>query len=247
MYNLIISAAAGIAVAVLITLFGFPIWAGLVPGLIVFAGVYIVLARRVATQIQALSQSAQRELSTPAANVREQKVKIEKALKTLEEGLRFEKWQFMIASEVHAQLGMIKYMAKDLDGALPHFEKANPRNYMAKAMQAALYFQKKEYTRMKATFEGAAKSGKKEGLVWAAYAWCLLQIKEKDEALKVMARAVQQNPTDEKLKSGLVALQNDKRLKMKAWEPMWWQLGLEAPPMPQMGGGGGRRVQFVRR
>lgn len=244
MYNLIISAAAGIATALLITLFGFPIWAGLIPGLIVFAGLYIVLARRIALRIQALSGAAQKELSTPAANVRDQKVKIDKSLKILEEGLQYEKWQFMIASEIHAQLGMIKYMSKDLDGAQMHLEKANPRNYMAKAMQAALWYQKKDFDRMRSAFEAAVKSGKKEGLVWAAYAWCLQQLKDNEGALKVMARAVQQNPTDEKLKNGLTALQNDKRLKMKAWEPMWWQFGLEQPPPQQMGG---RRVQFVRR
>ena len=52
----------------------------------------------------------------------------------------------------------------------------------------------------------------------------------------------------EKLKASLTQLQNDKRLKMKPYEPTWWQFGLEAPPMPTMGGGGGgRRVQFITR
>ncbi|MBW3579329.1 MAG: tetratricopeptide repeat protein, partial [Actinobacteria bacterium] len=64
--------------AVIVRLLGFPVWAGIVPGLIVFFGTYIVLARRIATRIQALSQTAQRELSAPSANVREQKVKIDK-------------------------------------------------------------------------------------------------------------------------------------------------------------------------
>jgi hypothetical protein len=43
-------------------------------------------------------------------------------------------------------------------------------------------------------------------------------------------------------------LQNDKRLKMSPWEPMWWQLGLENPPMQQAQFvGGGRRRGFMRR
>lgn len=248
MWNLLIALACGVAVAVVVSLLGFPIWAGIVPGVIVFFGVYLVLARRVATKMSALTQSAQKELSTPASNQREQKQKVDKAIKTLEEGLKFDKWQFLVASEIHAQIGMIKYMVKDLDGAEGHLNKANPRNYIARAMQGALYFQKKDFTKMRTAFEDAVKSGKKEGLVWAVYAWCLLQLKEKDEARRVLARGVALNPTDEKLKNALTALQNDKRLKMKPWEPMWWQFGLEQPPMPVLGGGGGgRRVQFGRR
>ena len=36
---------------------------------------------------------------------------------------------------------------------------------------------------------------------------------------------------------------NDKRVKMKAYEPMWWQFGLEAPVQMM----GGPRVRFMRR
>ena len=59
-----------------------------------------------------------------------------------------------------------------------------------------------------------------------------------------MARTVEANPSEEKLKGGLTALQNDKKLKMKPYEPMWWQFGLENPPLQQMGG---RQVRFERR
>jgi hypothetical protein len=59
-----------------------------------------------------------------------------------------------------------------------------------------------------------------------------------------MARSVEQNPSDERLKTALSALQNDKKLKMKPFEPMWWQFGLEQPPMEYSGQ---RRVQFQRR
>jgi tetratricopeptide (TPR) repeat protein len=248
MYNLLIAFAAGIAVTLLVRLFGFSVWAGIIPGVIAFLGTYLLLARRVASRITVLSSAAQKELSTAPANKREQQLKVDKAIKTLEEGLKYEKWQFLVASEIHAQIGMIKYMVKDLDGAEKHLSKANPRNFMAKAMQGALFFQKKDYARMKQAFEAAVKSGKKESIVWAVYAWCLLQLKEKDAAQSVIARGVEVNPSDEKLKGALTSLQNDKRLKMRPWEPMWWQFGLEAPPMPVMGGGGGgRRVQYVRR
>jgi len=244
MYNLVIAFAAGVIVALLVRLLGLPLWAGIIPGTIVFVGLYIVLARRIALKVQALVNAAQKELSAQPTSVKDRNQRVEKSVKLLEEGLAYDKWQFLIASELHAQIGMIRYMVKDLNGALPHLSKANPRNGIALGMLGALYYQKKEYAKAEQTFETAVKTSKKEGIVWGVYAWCLLQQKEKDKALKVLARGVALNPSDEKLKGALTAVQNDKKLKMKAWEPLWWQFGLENPPLQQMGG---RPVRFERR
>jgi tetratricopeptide (TPR) repeat protein len=224
----------------------FPIWAALVPALLVMVAVYLLLARRIATRVQALVGLAQKELSAQPSNKREQQARIDKGIKLLEQGLVYEKWQFLVGSELRAQIGMIHYMTKNYDEAQKQLSKASSRNYMAKAFQGALYFQRKDYAQMEKSFEVAVVSGKKEAIVWAVYAWCLMQLKERDKAIRVLSRAVEKNPSDEKLKSGLTALQNDKRLKMRPYEPMWWQFGLEAPPM-DMGGGGGRRIQYVRR
>jgi len=245
MLNLLIALAVGALVTVLIKLLGFSIWAGVVPGVLALVGSYIFLARRIALKVQALSKLAEKELSAQPTNQRERQQRVEKAIKLLEEGLVYDRWQFLIGSEIHAQIGMIRYVAKDYPQAEFHLSKASSRNYMAKALHAALHYQRKEYGQMEKLFEAAVKAGKKEGVVWAAYAWCLSQMKERDKAMKVMARAVEANPSDEKLKAGLTALQNDKRLRMKAFEPMWWQFGLEQPPLQQVPGG--RRVQFQRR
>ncbi|MBZ4422067.1 M48 family metallopeptidase [Myxococcus sp. RHSTA-1-4] len=246
MYNLLISLAVGIVVALLVKLAGFSLWAGLIPGIIALVGTFVLLARRVAGRIQALMTVVQQDLQSQPTNQKDAQAKVDRAVKTLEQGLVYDKWQFLVGPEIHAQIGMLKYMVKDLDGAKAHFDKASARNYMAKAMQGAMYYQRKDFPAMKAAFEAAVKSGKKESIVWAVYAWCLLQNKEKDGALRVLARGVEENPKDEKLKASLTQLQNDKRLKMKPYEPMWWQFGLEAPPMmPPMGGG--RRMQFITR
>jgi tetratricopeptide (TPR) repeat protein len=249
MYNLLIALAVGVVVTVAVKLLNFSVWAGLVPGVLAFLATYIVLARRVSLKVQTLMTSVQGELQGQPASQRDLQQRIDRAVKTLEGGLVWDKWQFLVGPEIHAQIGMLRYMAKDLAGAQPHLAKANPRNYMAKALEGALHYQRKDVVAMKASFEQAAKAGKKESIVWAAYAWCLLQLKDKDQALAVLARGAEANPADEKLKSSLSQLQNDKRLKMKPYEPLWWQFGLESPP-PQMmggGGGGGRRVQFTRR
>jgi len=244
MYNLLISFAVWIVISAAVRLLGFPLLAGVIPGFLAFGATFILLGRRIQTRITALSEAVKKELSTMTGNQREQKVKLEKAVKILEEGLQYDKWQFVVGASLHSQIGQLKYTFKDYDGALEHFRQGNPRDYFGKAMEGALWFQRKDPEKMAAAFEEAVKHGKKEAILWAVYAWCLLQQKEKDKALKVMARAVETNPTEEKLKAGLTALQNDKKLKMKPYEPMWWQFGLENPPLQQMGG---RQVRFERR
>ncbi|AEI67264.1 tetratricopeptide repeat protein [Corallococcus macrosporus] len=246
MYNLLISLGVGIAVALLVKVAGFSIWAGLVPGILALVGAYVVLARRVASRVQALMTVVQKDLQSQPSSQKDAQARVDRAVKTLEQGLVYDKWQFLVGPELHSQIGMLKYMVKDHEGAKAAFAKGSTRNYMAKAMEGALYFQRKDFDAMKKAFESATKSGKKESIVWAAYAWCLLQNKDKEGALRVLARGVEENPKDEKLKGSLAQLQNDKRLKMKPYEPMWWQFGLEAPPpvMPPMGG---RRMQFNTR
>ena len=150
----------------------------------------------------------------------------------------------MVASQVHGQIGILHYMMKDYAAAEPHLAQASKRDGMSQAMRGALYYQRKDYPKMTEAFERAVKAAKKESVIWAAYGWCLQQSKERDKAIAVLGRAVAANPNDEKLKASLTQLQNDKKMKMKAYEPMWWQFGLEQPP-PELAGG--RRVQFQRR
>jgi tetratricopeptide (TPR) repeat protein len=244
MYNLLIALGVGLAITLGIKFSGFNLWAGIIPGTLAFLGTYIWLGRRIGQKLQALMGAVQKELQGQPTSQKEVQARVERAVKMLQSALVYDKWQFLVGAEVHSQIGMLKYMAKDLEGAQTHFARSSARNYLAKAMEGALFFQKKDPAAMKKSFEAAVVSGKKEAIVWAVYAWCLLQNKDKDGALKVLARAVEANPSDEKLKSSLSALQNDKKLKMKPYEPMWWQFGLESPPPQMMGGGGGRRVQF---
>ncbi len=244
MYNALIALAVGLLVALGVKLAGFSLWAGLIPGTVAFVGVFILLARRIGQKMQVLVSAAQKELSVQPVNAKDRQQRLERGIQILEKGLVYKNWQPLVASEIHAQIGMLKYVSKDLDGAQQHLARANPRNAMAQAMSGALYFQKKDPQKMRRAFNQAVKAGKKDPLVWVVYAWCLGQLKQRDEALSVLSRAVEANPNDSKLKASLTSLQNDKKLKMKAYEPGWWQFGLESPPIQT---GGQRRVQFQRR
>ena len=243
MYNLIIAFAVGVVVTAGVRLAGFPLLAGVIPGVLAFVGTYVLLARRIAKRLEALVNTAKKELES-ISSPRDRDAKISKAVKTLEQGLQYDKWQPMVASQVHGPIGIHHYRRKDYAAAEPHLAQASKRDGMSQAMRGALYYQRKDYPKMTEAFERAVKAAKKESVIWAAYGWCLQQSKERDKAIAVLGRAVAANPNDEKLKASLTQLQNDKKMKMKAYEPMWWQFGLEQPP-PELAGG--RRVQFQRR
>jgi tetratricopeptide (TPR) repeat protein len=245
MINLGISLALAAVVFAAVRLAGFPTYAGAIPATLVFLGAFVVLGRRTFVQLQKLMTEVQNELQKLPPNEKERKKRVDGIVKTLEAALPLGRWQFLVEGQIWSQIGMLKYLFQDFEGAQAAFAKANPRDHYVKAMQAAMFFKKKDFPQMEKSFEAAVTHGKKEGMMWAAYAWCLMQNKEKDKALKVLARAVEQNPSDEKLKGALTALQNDKRLKMSPWEPAWWQLHLEPPPVQQqVMFQGGRRARY---
>ncbi len=248
MINLLVSLAISVASVVVFRLLGFSYIASLVPGVFAFLVAYLVLGRRTFMQLQSVGTKVQAELSSITGNPKEQKVRVEKAIKMWEDALNLGNWQFLIRGQIYAQIGTLRYLFKDHEGAMTAFSKSSPRDYFARAMQGAIYFQRKDVGSMEKAFEDAVKFGKKESLMWAAYAWCMVQNRQNDKALQILGRGVETNPADDKLKKALSDLQNDKRLKMKAWEPMWWNLGLETPPMqqPQFMQAGGRR-RFIRR
>jgi len=235
MINLLLSLAVAFLTAFGIRLANFSWAAAIIPSSLLFVGCYILLARLIAKRFQKIVGEVQAELQTmQAGNPREQKARVDKTLQKLEAARPLARWQFMLEKEIEGFLGMVRYSLREESIAKAHLQKAGARNFYASAMQAAIAYKSKDTQSMHKYFELAVKYGKKESLMWAAYAWCFLQLKEKQKAIAILSRAVKTNPTDEKLKTALHAVQNDKRLKMKAWEPAWWQLGLETPPTPQM-------------
>ena len=167
MINLAISLALGAAVALGLRLAAFNWIAVLVPGTLVFVGAFILLGRRSLNRLQALFAAVQEDLQSlsPQAKEIERRARVERAVKTLESGLPIGKWQFLVESEIHGQIGVIKYLFKDYDGAKASLTKANPRNFMAHAMLGALAYQAKDYAASKANFENAVKYGKPDSAI----------------------------------------------------------------------------------
>jgi len=233
MYNLLISLAIGVAVALALALgTNLGAVAAIFPGLLAAAVAYFVLARRTFKKVEAIFEVVQREA---------QAQKLEKAVQTLQGGFALAPWQFLVASQLHAQIGMLLYIRQDVDAALPHLEKSFSRHWIARGMLGAARYRRRDLEGATKVLEDAVKVNKKEGVLWAVYAWVLEKEGRHEEAIRVLGRGAAANPSDEKLKAGLQALQNGKKLKLgKVYQEQWFQFRLEDPP-PQFVGGGGFR------
>jgi tetratricopeptide (TPR) repeat protein len=221
MYNLLIALGALLVTLGAFLAGGLSIWAALLPAIIAFGVAYFFLARRSLRQFEAIMLEAQKDLTAK---------RIEPGLAKMKEAFPLAKWQFLIESQVHAQIGMVLYMLQRFDEALPHLEKSFIRLGQARAMLGALQFKRKNYDAMTQVFEEAVRSNKKDGFLWSIYAWCLDKSDQREKALGVLGRALAENPDDEKLKANQLALQNKERLRMKAYGTEWWAFHLEDPP-----------------
>jgi tetratricopeptide (TPR) repeat protein len=173
--------------------------------------------------------------------------RFDKAVQTLQAGFALAPWQFLVASQLHSNIGVLLYLKSDVDAALPHLEKSFSRNWVARGMLGAARYRKRDLDGTTKVLGDAVKSNKKEGVLWSLYAWILEKEDRHEEAIAVLGRAVQANPSDEKLKSSLQALQNGKKLKLgKLYAEQWFQFMLERPPPEFAGAGfrGGRRAIY---
>jgi tetratricopeptide (TPR) repeat protein len=239
MLNLLISLAIGVAVAVGIrfgTEFGWV--AAVLPGLIAATAAYLVLARRTWKRLEAIFEAMQREV---------QAQKFDRAIQTLQGGFVLAPWQFLVAAQLHSNIGILHYLRQEFDEALPHLEKSFSRNWIARGMLGATRYRRRDLDGMKKVLEEAVKVNKKEGVLWSTYAWMLENEDQHQDAISVLGRAVNANPSDEKLKTSLQSLQNGKKLKLgKLYGEQWFQFHLERMPPQLVGPGfrGGRRAIY---
>jgi tetratricopeptide (TPR) repeat protein len=239
MLNLFISLAAGIVVGVIVALTTHlgPA-AAIIPGTVVAVAAFLVLVRRTWKQLEALFDAVQKEL---------QSQRIDKALQLLQGGFRLAPWQFLVASQLHSNIGILLFVKGDTEASLPHLEKSFSRNWIARAMLGVARYRARDLAGMTRVLDDAVKANKKEGLLWQVYGWILEKEGRHDDAIALLGRATAANPADEKLKTSLQALQNGKKLKLgKLYAEQWFQFRLEAVPQTFMmpGHRAGRRSVF---
>lgn len=229
MINLLIALGLGA-----VTTVGVGVFAGFAlasfPGVVVAIAAYLLLARRTNKQLEALMPAVQKALTVR---------NFDEAVRLLKSARSLGRWQFLVGPVLDAQIGMVLYSyQQNPEAARPYLEKAYSKQWQAQAMLGALHYRKKRWPEMTEAFEACAKSNKKTGLVWAAWAWCEARRGNKDLAIEILGRGLKVQAEDEKLKANLLNLQNGRKMKMKAYAEEWWALMLEKPPtqMVTMGG-----------
>jgi len=219
MYNLLISlGAAAVVFVVLMFVASLPWWVSLLAAFSLFAICYLLLMRYVLKKVSAEMESAGKDL---------QGQRIDKAIRTLQQTLRFGVWQFSVRGQIHSQIGMIYYLKRDFSNAFPHLEKSFAKNWIAMGMLAISYMKRNKKEKMTATFEKAVQWSPKESLLWNVYAYCLVESGSADAAKKVLERGLKKLPGDERIAHNLQALQEGKKMKMKGFGDMWLQFHLE--------------------
>jgi hypothetical protein len=200
----------------------------LVWGLAGFTASFIVLGRRAAKRVEPLMAEAQKQLGAG---------RIEKAVETLRSGFVVARWHPLLPGQLHAQIGLLLYVAGKPDEALADLQAASRFVWVAQAMLGCCFFKKKEYGKMRGPLDKAVRSGKKDSLSWTVYAYCLRESGSKEEAVKVLERGAaamkKLKKDDHRLQTNLERLREGKPLKTAPYGEQWLQFRLDksGPPV----------------
>lgn len=196
-----------------------------VPAVLVALVAYFVLARRTFRALQRIVGESGQALQTVPPRVQQ-------AIATLQRGYPLAREQLGVRSQLDAQLGILHFVTRDYNRAQPLLARSYLYSpWLAGAMLGVVQYKKKDVAEMKRTFGIVTRKGKKQGLAWNLYAYLLLQLGERDEAQRVLTEGVRQaGATDPRLAEALLALQNGRRFKMRAYKEQWYQFHLENPP-----------------
>jgi tetratricopeptide (TPR) repeat protein len=219
MYNLLISFFLSTTVAVLLhTLADLDLWIATLVSVLVFMGAYFLLTRYFMKKVGELMESAQRDI---------QAGRVDKAIKTLQEGYRYGKWQIYVKANIDAQIGTMLYLKRDFSEAFDYLQKGFVRQWVAMGMLAICYMKRNKPGKMIETFDKATTATKNEPLLWNLYAFCLDYVGEKQKAIAVMEKGLQKTKDDPQLKANLELLKEGKKMRMLDYGDIWYQFHLE--------------------
>lgn len=241
MLNMLISfACSALSSALMMRFVTGNIWITMAVSAVVFAAVFILITRSIMKKVGDLMQTAQRDVMANRS---------EKAIKELEDGLKYGAWQLYVKQQIYSQIGSIHYIKRDFNAAVPYLEKGFVRNWVSQSMLAITYMKKNKPSKMIETFGKAVSGNRKEPMVYAVYAFCLDRIGERTKAIEVLKKGLSKADNDERLKENMELLEAGKKMKMKGFGDMWYQFHLEkqgAIIKKQTKAMTGRRKQVLR-
>lgn len=235
---LLVSLGIGVVVGVLAGLLVGPV-GGVVPGVIATVAAYFLLGRRMQGQLQGAMAAVQREI---------QGRRLDAAIRLLEEVKgKIGFWQFFAKSSIDGQIGALYFLQDKNEEAKPYLENAFIRMWEPQGMLAVIHAKKKDYDAVDRVLERAAKYNPKQGLLWSLWAYIHFKAGNREKAITILGRGKDAlGDKDPHLAANLLALQNNKKMKMKGYGEPWYTFKLEQHPMLRQAQRG-PQMRFARR
>lgn len=224
MINLLLGLGAALAVILLSSLLSIRLWISLPLGLLGGAALFIWLGRKVQNELEGIFSRAGELLK---------KQQFDKAIETMKEGYRLGRRQFLVKGSIDGQIGVVQYLRKKNDEAEPLLASASMQHYIAKAMLGIIQWKRGEKKKARETFDLALKTGKKESLLYAVYAYVLVEMGDRNRAIEILNKGLTICKGDERLITNRNLLQNGKALKLKVYGEQWYQFLIERPMIRQ--------------
>jgi len=223
-FNLLISFGVAVVMVALCALLKISLWISIPLGLGVGLALFVYLGRRVQKFLEEIFNRASELIK---------RQQFDRAIEVMTDGYKFGKWQFLVKGSIDGQIGVLYYLRKKVDKAEPLLMSSGFQHYIAKAMLAIIFWKRGEKRKAKTTFKLALKSGRKESLLYAVYAYVLNEMKERDKAIEILNSGLSICKNDERLLLNRNNLQNNRPMKMKVFGDQWYQFMLERPMVKQ--------------
>ncbi|MCB9877668.1 MAG: hypothetical protein H6835_08725 [Planctomycetes bacterium] len=222
MYSILLSLSIALLLGFSGTVFGVWGWGwAILFSALLLVGVWILIARRLATRLQPAMMQVQRQMEAGRPEL---------AMQTMEDMLPLGKWVPMLKGQLLAQMGILAYHMGKKDKAFELLGGASLRNADAQLMLACMRYKAGETDRALSILQLATKINKKHALLHNTYAWMLHKQGKADEAQAALAAFLKKDADNAPTKDNMLRLQNRTRMNMQQFDMQWYALGLEQPP-----------------
>ena len=233
MYNLLIALAIGAAAFGLGMIVAGNWIAGFAPAVLAAGIAYFLLARRTGKQFEAVLTEAMASLqvSMPAAQSYSARSRIlEEARQKLLSALPLGRWQFLVTSQIHAQIGTLYYIEQEYAKARPHLEQAWSRMWQSKAMLAAIDYRQGHKAEAVERFAKLTSPGGSDPTFWMLYAVIAHRAGDDKTALEAISQGTSKHEKSERLKKIADQIRNKKKVTPEIFGEAWLQFFPEDAP-----------------
>lgn len=214
MFNLLLGLGSGALVFVVVTALLGPV-AAILPSVVASVGVIVVATRRTNRLVQA-------ELTTVGPMLEQRRIdEAQTKLVTIKE--RYGRWQFLLAGQIDAQLGLIDYLQLKFEEARPKLESGKWRNAVALCCLGCIDWRRGRKDEAVKSFAAAAAAAPQDATVYLVWAALLARDGQQQQALLAVDQGVKALPENGMLKDLQQRIANKKKVDPGQLGEGWYQ------------------------